>query len=85
MTYQDEFARRLGNARAAATGEDTAESRHPELVSGPRTAEPADRGKTDEILKQVQDDELTPPSRLREGGGGGGGPRVKLRMLFRIQ
>tara|TARA_R110002033_G_scaffold48042_3_gene93951 strand:- start:116605 stop:117654 length:1050 start_codon:yes stop_codon:yes gene_type:complete len=73
MTYQDEFARRLGNARAAATGEDTAESRHPELVSGPRTAEPADRGKTDEILKQVQDDELTPPSRLREGPGVGPG------------
>ena len=71
MTYQDEFARRLGNARAAATGEDAAESRHPEPVSGPRSAEPADGGKTDEILNRVQDDELTPPSRLREGPGVG--------------
>jgi len=67
MTYQDEFARRLGNARATAKGADATESRHPELVSGPRSAEPADEGKTDEILKRVQDDELTPPSREREG------------------
>ena len=67
MTYQDEFARRLGNARAAATGEDAAESRHPELVSGPRSAEPADGGQTDEVLNRVQDDEGTHPSRSREG------------------
>ena len=67
MTYQDEFARRLGNARAAATGEDAAESRHPELVSGPRSAEPADGGQSDEVLNRVQDDEGTHPSRSREG------------------
>jgi len=71
MTYQDEFARRLGNARAAAKGDDATESRHPELVSGPRSAEPADGRKTDEILRQAQDDERTPPSRLREGSGVG--------------
>jgi hypothetical protein len=79
MTYQDEFARRLGTARGAATGVDAAESRHPELVSGPRSAEPADGGKTDEVLNRVQDDEnnrvqddeRTPPSRLREGPGVG--------------
>ena len=45
------------------------QTRHPELVSGPRTAEPADRGKTDEILKRVQDDELIPPTRaIRHDG-----------------
>ena len=31
-------------------------TRHPELVSGPRTAKPEDGGKTDEILRQAQDD-----------------------------
>ena len=71
MTYQDEFARRLGNARGTTRGEGEPESRHPELVSGPRSAKPADRGKTDEVLRQAQDDELTPPSRLREGPGVG--------------
>ena len=71
MTYQDEFARRLGTPRGAATGEDAAESRHPELVSGPRSAGPADGGKTDEVLRRAQDDERTPPSRLREGSGVG--------------
>ena len=57
MTYQDEFARRLGTARGTATGEDAAESRHPEPVSGPRSAEPADGGKTDGILRRAQDDD----------------------------
>ena len=50
---------------------DERENRHPEPGSGPRASEPADGGKTDEILNQVQDDELIPPSRLREGPGVG--------------
>jgi len=77
MTYQDEFARRLGTARGRATGEDAAESRHPEPVSGPRASEPADGGKTDEILSrqaiednQVQDDDCSPlPNHHRQNQG----------------
>ena len=55
MTYQDEFARH--HARATATGDDAADNRHPELVSGPRASEPEDGGQTDEILRQAQYDE----------------------------
>ena len=53
-------------------------TRHPELVSGPRTAEPADRGKTDEILKRVQDDELIPPTRTPRHDGWLPETRVKF-------
>lgn len=91
MTYQDEFARRLGKrqgdgqaAGGPSTGSgrtDERERRHPEPVSGPRAAGPEDRGKTDGVLRRAQDDdegrvqdnELTPPSRLREGPGVGPG------------
>ena len=69
MTYQDEFARRLGTVRGAATGEDAAERRHPELVSGPRAAKAADGGRTDGILSRqaiednrVQDDDQCDPA-----------------------
>jgi hypothetical protein len=69
MTYQDEFARRLGNARATAAGDDAAESRHPEPVSGPRASAPEDGGKTDGILRQAQDDDDcdTTPSPRHDG------------------
>jgi len=51
--------RRTGLLRCARKVEQMAEreSRHPELVSGPRAAGPEDGGKTDGILKRVQDDE----------------------------
>ncbi|MEH6662030.1 MAG: hypothetical protein V7679_10310, partial [Parasphingorhabdus sp.] len=61
--------------------------RHPEFISGPPEVEPEDRGERDGVLKRVQDDEdssvrgdedvqvqgeeLTPPSRSREGPGVG--------------
>ncbi len=79
MTYQDEFARRLGEREGDGTAvggpstgsgrTDEREKRHPELVSGPRTAEPADGGRTDGILSrqaiednQVQDDDQCDPA-----------------------
>lgn len=42
-----------GSTRMDGDGEDT---RHPEFISGPRTAEPEDRGKRDGVLNRVQDD-----------------------------
>tara|TARA_R100001244_G_scaffold6593_40_gene8513 strand:- start:17376 stop:18476 length:1101 start_codon:yes stop_codon:yes gene_type:complete len=67
MTYQDEFARRLGQragdgkaAGGPSTGSertDEGERRHPEPVSGPRAARPEDRGKTDGVLRRAQDDD----------------------------
>jgi len=78
MTFQDEFIHRLRVQRGEAAGdgeEDSGrstgsgrtgerESRHPELVSGPREGEPEDRGERHEVLnrqaiadKRVQDDE----------------------------
>uniref|UniRef100_UPI003594019D hypothetical protein n=1 Tax=Parasphingorhabdus sp. TaxID=2709688 RepID=UPI003594019D len=62
-----------GLENAAPGGEHT---RHPELVSGPRTAEPDDSGKTDWILKRVQDDEI--PTRATRHDGWHPDLRVKF-------
>ena len=95
MGFQDEFARRPGDARGVATGEggedsgpstgsgrtDERENRHPELVSGPREAEPEDRGKTDEILNQVQDDEPTTPTPTPTIRHDGWLPELRVKFL----
>ena len=49
----------VSRLRSTRTGEDGEQTRHPELVSGPREAEPEDRGERDEVLKRVQDDDDT--------------------------
>ncbi|MGB5725437.1 MAG: hypothetical protein WBM39_13590, partial [Parasphingorhabdus sp.] len=67
MGFQDEFARRPGDARGVASGEGGEESRHPEFISGPPEANTEDGGKSHGVLKRVQDD-----GDMRDQGEDGG-------------
>ncbi len=56
-----------------SAGDDGEHIRHPELVSGPRAAEPADRGKTDGVLSRqaIEDNRVQDDDSVRVQGDGG--------------